>query len=92
MLYELSEEKLFANEKSNEESFVKSILENESTIDSFTTQLDIVKLIKTTYFDDIILQRIIKSKRERLRRISSNIIKIEIRLELNDCEIKDELF
>ena len=36
MLYELSEERLFADEKSNKESFVESILENESTVDSFT--------------------------------------------------------
>ena len=92
MLYELSEERLFANEKSDEESSVKSILENESTADSITAQLDIVELIRTTYFDDIILQRIMKSKRERLRRISSDIIKIEVRFELDDCEIKDELF
>ena len=92
MLYELNEKRLFADEKSNEESFVKSVLENESTVDSFTTQLDIIELIRTIYLDDIILQRIMKSKRERLRRISSNIIKIEVRLELDDCEIKNELF
>ena len=36
MLYELNEKKLFANEKSNEKSSVKSIFENESIIDLFT--------------------------------------------------------
>ena len=101
MLYELSEKKLFANEKSNEESSAKNVLEEksrteksekESAIDSFMSQFDIVKLIRTAYSDDIILQRIIKSKRNELRRISINIIKIEVRLKLNDCEIKDDLF
>ena len=92
MLYELSEERLFADEKSDEKSSVESIFENESTVDSLTTQLDIIELIRTTYFNDIILQKIMKSKREKLRRISSNIIKIEVRFELDDCEIKNELF
>ena len=101
MLYELSEKKLFANEKSDEKSSAKRVLEKrsaveksekESTIDSFTFQFDIVKQIRTTYLDDIILQRIMKSKRSDLRRISTDIIKIEVRLKLEDCEIKNELF
>ena len=101
MLYELSEKKLFANEKSDEESFAKDILEKKSkiekseeksTIDSLMSQFDIVKLIRTIYSNDIILQKIMKSKRNELRRISINIIKIEVRLKLNDCEIRDDLF
>ena len=101
MLYELSEEKLFANEKSDEESFAKDVLEKrskiekskeKSTVDSFMSQFDIIELIKTTYSNDIILQRIMKSKRNELRRISIKIIIIEIRLKLDDCEIKDDLF
>ena len=101
ILYELNEERFFANEKSNEESSAKDVFEKKlkvektkekSTIDSFMFQFDIVKLIKTIYSNDIILQRIMKNKRNELRRISINIIKIEIRLKLNDCEIKDDLF
>ena len=101
MLYELSEEKLFAGEKSDEESFAEDVFgeesraeksEEESAVDSFMSQFDIVELIRTAYSDDIILQRIMKSKRNGLRRISIDIIKIEVRLELDDCEIRDDLF
>ena len=101
MLYELSEKKFFADEKSDEKSSAKRVFEKKSTvekskeksaIDSFTSQFDIVEQIKAAYFDDIILQKIMKSKRSDLKRISTNIIKIEIRLKLENCEIKNELF
>ena len=101
MLYELNEKKFCANEKSNEKSFTKRVFEKKSTIekskkkstiDSFMSQFDIIKQIKTTYFDNIILQKKMKSKRIDLKRISTNIIKIEIRLKLENCEIKNELF
>ena len=101
MLYELSEKRLFANEKSDEKSSAKRVFEKKSTIekskkeltiDSFMSQFDIVEQIRATYSDDIILQKIIKSKRNDLKRISTNIIKIEIRLKLENCEIKNELF
>ena len=64
----------------------------KSTIDSFMFQFDIIEQIKTTYSNDIILQKIMKNKRNNLKRISTNIIKIEIRLKLENCEIKNELF
>ena len=97
----MSEKKLFANEKSNEKSSAKRVFEKKSTIekskekstiDSFMFQFDIIKQIKTTYSNDIILQKIMKNKRNDLKRISTNIIKIEIRLKLKNCEIKNELF
>ena len=75
MLYELNEKRLFANEKSNEKSFAKNDFEKKSkieklkeksTIDSFMSQFDIIELIKIIYSNDIILQKIIKSKRNEL--------------------------
>ena len=48
--------------------------------------------IKLIYLNDIILQRIMKIKRENFKRISIDIIKNEIKFELEDCEIKKNFF
>ena len=97
MLYELSEKKLETNEKSTVESFAKRHLENDlikeksiekSFIDIFIVQSNIMTRIIVAYFNDDNLQRVIEIKRQNFKRIFANIIKIEIRLKLNDCEIR----
>ena len=100
MLYELSEENLYANEKSMIESSANETLENDSKSeksmkksfsDRFTAHSNIMIRIVAIYSDDDILQRIMKIKREKFKRVSANITKSEVRLELKDCEIKNEL-
>ena len=100
MLYELSEKGFFANEKSIEKSFVEENFENshfneksieESLKKNFIAQTDFVTRIKAVYSDDVIFQKIIQSKRENRRRILKNITKSKMRLELDDCNIVNEM-
>ena len=100
MLYELSEENLYADEKSMIESSAENALENdskseksmkESLSDRLTDHSDIMVRIVAIYSDDDILQRIIQVKREKLRRVLADIVKSEVCLKLRDCEIKNEL-
>ena len=51
-----------------------------------------MKLIKTIYFDDVILQRFMKIKRLNKKRVFLNITKIEVKLKLVRCEIRDNFF
>ena len=51
-----------------------------------------MKRIKIVYFDDKMLKKLIKCKRENLKRIFVNFIKFEFRLKLKNCEIKKNLF
>ena len=44
--------------------------------------------IIVVFFNDNNFQRIIEIKRQNFKRIFVNIIKIEIRLKLNNCEIR----
>ena len=97
MLYELSEKKFETDEKSTVESSAKRHLENdliekksieEFSIDIFTVQSNIMTRIIVVYSNDDNLQRVIEIKRQNFRRIFANIIKIEIRLKLDDCEIR----
>ena len=101
MIYELSEKRFYAKKKLNEKSFAKKNLENDafnekskekSLNDNLTIQSNIMKRIEAIYFDDVILQRIMKNKRNEQKRISINITKIEIKLKLKNCEIKKNLF
>ena len=101
MIYELSEKKLFAKKKLNEESTANEDLEEnslneksekESLNENFTSQQEIMKNIKTAYSDDVILQRIMKSKRQEHRRIPVDITKTDVRLKFENCEIKENLF
>ena len=100
MLYELNEKRLYTNEKLIKKSFAKNILENsineklieKSFIDNFIIQTNIIKRIKTIYLDDKVLKKLMKYKRENLKRIFSNLIKFEFRLKLKNCEIKNNLF
>ena len=97
MLYELNEKKFETDEKSTIESFAKKHFENDLIkkksikkffIDIFIVQSDIMTRIIVVYFNDDNFQRVIEIKRQNFRRIFANIIKIEIRLKLNDCEIR----
>ena len=99
MLYDLSEKNSLEKQK-NDEIFFTNNLEknNEREIDEtllfdiFNDQSNIMKLIRTIYFDDIILQRVMKIKRESKRQMSMNITRIELKLKFKECEIKDDLF
>ena len=48
--------------------------------------------IKVVYSHNVILQKIIKSKQKKHKRILTNITKTKIRLKLNDCELKNDFF
>lgn len=98
MLYDLSEERLEADEKSMIESPVKKHLGDdpveeeqmeEPSTDTPTVQSDIMARIIAAYPNDGNLQRVIEVKRQGFRRIPADIIKTGIRLELGDCEIRE---
>ena len=97
MLYDLSEEGLETDEESTVESPAERHLGDdsiegesieESSIDTSTAQPDIMARIIAAYSNDDNLQRVIEVKRQELRRISADIIKTEIRLKFDDCEIR----
>ena len=52
----------------------------------------VAEKIKNAYPDDVILQRIMESKRSGKRKIPADITKSGVRLELGDCEIIEDLF
>ena len=93
MIYDLSEKNSFTKKEVNDESHA-NIFEKEEkrkiNEKSFFDFFDIMTLIKATYFEDIILQRIMKVKRESKRQISMNITRTNLRLELNDYNIKND--
>ena len=101
MIYELNEEKSFANEKLIEKSFVKNIFENfsfneklfeKSSKKNITFQSNFMKRIKVAYLNDIIFQKIMQNKRNDHRRVLKNVTKTKIKLEFNDCTITNNLF
>ena len=51
----------------------------------------IIDKICSTYIEDEVVQRIIKTKLGSLRKIPHNITKIYFKLELKDCEVIDNL-
>ena len=51
-----------------------------------------MKLIRETYSNNVILQRLIKIKQLKKRWMSINIIKTKIKLKLKQCEIRNNLF
>ena len=63
---------------------------NISKINIYSKNL--IELIRQTYHDNEILQRIMKIKKTNLRRISTNLTKKNVKLKLENCEISDELF
>ena len=64
----------------------------ESLEENITTQLNFMKKIKAAYFNNVTFQRIMKSKRQNHRRVFKNITKVEVKFELNDCTIINEIF
>ena len=51
-----------------------------------------MKLIKTTYFNNIILQKFMKVKKLKRRRVFVNITRAKMKLKFEKCEIRNELF
>ena len=88
---EKSIEKLTIDDAENEKNEQK-INEKLFVDDDFNAQSNIMKLIKTIYFDDVILQRLMKIKRLSRKRVFLNITKIEMKLKLVRCEIRNNLF
>ena len=78
ILYVLNEKKFYAK---NDEIASKK---NDS-------QSNIMKRIKTTYFENVTFQKIMQNKRDERKKIFSNITKNEVRLKLKNCQIKNEL-
>ena len=93
-MYDLIEEKVFANEKSIEKSFASnfetSINEKsieKLSIEKFIDQSNIMQQILKTYFQDDVFQRVMKAKRSNQRKISIDLVRKEFKLKLNDCEL-----
>ena len=71
------------------ETINNEFVNDASTINAFennTSQTKFMNCIKQIHFNDIILQRIMKTKKENFIRISINIIKNEIKFEFENCE------
>ena len=90
-IIEKSIEKLIVDDVENEKNEQK-INEKLFVDDDFNVQSNIMKLIKTIYFDDVILQRFMKIKRLNKKRVFLNITKVEVKLKLVRCEIRDNFF
>ena len=90
-IVEKSIEKLTVNDVENEKNEQK-INEELLVDDDFNAQSNIMKLIKTIYFDDVIFQRLMKVKRLNKKRVFLNITKIEMKLKLVRCEIRNNFF
>ena len=85
-------------EKNDEQKAIeKSIIDifdiqlEKSIIDTLDAQSNIITIIRAIYRDDVILQRVMKAKKEKKRQMSINITRIEFKLELENCEIKNNL-
>ena len=64
----------------------------EVSNDESNAQSDIMTLIRKTYFNDFVLQQLMKVKKLKKRRVSIDVIRAKIKFELNRCEIRDDLF
>ena len=77
--------------------FTIELANNEFVNDAFainasktkTSQTKLMNRIRQIYFNDVISQRIMKVKRENFKRILTNIIKKKIKVELENCDIKE---
>ena len=85
---EIFNEKRQKLKKKNDEQKVNEKL----LVDEFSTQQNVIKLIKTTYFNDIILQKFIKVKKLKRRRVFVNITRTKMKLKFEKCEIRNEFF
>ena len=61
-------------------------------VNKFSTQQNVIKLIRMTYFNNIILQKIIKIKKLKRRRVFVNITQAKMKLKFEKCEIRNEFF
>ena len=100
MMYELIEENVLDVEKSIKKS-TSNILETDSVDEKSSKKSDteqlinlivIMKRIRTTYFENEILQQLMNVKRIDKRKILSALYKKDIRLKLSHCKIQNDLF
>ena len=86
-----------SEKKTSEETLVQEEnTENEKSLkissdELLTTQADIITRIRAAYSNDLALQRIMNVKREDDRHISADLTKKDVRLELEDCRIENDL-
>ena len=96
IIYKLNEKKLYTKKKLNNDTLInKSQLEKNSKknfANSNFNKLNVINKIKIVYLNNVILQRIIKNKQKKHKYISTNITKTKIKLKLNDCELKNDIF
>ena len=98
MIYDLSEEEpadeeLTENHQTGEAQGDSERGVNEELLaDPPAAQPDIMELIRAAYPDDIILQRVMEAKRLGRRRIPIDITRTGLKIELGDCEIRNDLF
>ena len=76
----------FVNDAFVNDAFAINAFKNE------TFQTKLINRIRQIYLNDIILQRIMKIKKNIFKRISTNIIKKRIKFELENCEIEKNFF
>lgn len=99
IMYELAEEDLLADEEPNEESSADNLGAGpvgEEPIEELpagepTDQPDIMQQILEAYPQDEILQRVMEAKRLGQRKIPADLVRQGLRLELGDCELRDNL-
>ena len=98
IIYNFSEKKLYTKKKVKNEILTNEnsdeILSNKTTkilSNKNKVALNIINNIKNVYFNDVIFQKIINSKRNSDKRISINITKNKIKLKLRNCDIRKKL-
>ena len=95
MVYDLGERDIDEEEllKESPSTASKSSVEESSKelTDDFIIESNIVLKVKRLYKKNKVLQRIILAKKNGQRRISQDLIKNDLRLELEDCQLEDDL-
>ena len=97
-MYELNEQDSLNNKKSNIKSLLKSLIEvfrkklNVELKKAFAVEIsNLLRQIKKVYKYDDIIQNIIQIKILGERKLSLNIIKNNVKIELEDCKMHKDL-
>ena len=97
MIYDLSEQVGFDDEESQEESSLEGLGEpakescEELAVLPIAEASDILEEVKRAYNIDDVTQRLKEAKTSQQRKIPQDLVKANIRIELKDCEVIDDL-
>ena len=96
IIYELSEKKLYVKKKLNDDTLTNKLQPKKNSKKNFANsnpnKPNVINKIKIAYSNNVILQKIIKNKQKKHKRILTNITKTKIKLKLNDCKLKNDFF